>query len=117
VLPTSASIEKGADPFHNPTYPRRVHLDERAGLEQDLRACDRRLDSAVQKLNVLASHTQKSLFVRLFHQMQGARDQVAEAVRRLPLEVGGLYHEDHERLKQANAAMDRIWRRWEKAGG
>jgi hypothetical protein len=65
---------------------------------------------------VLASHAQKPLFGRLYSQMQGARDQVAEAVRRLPMEVGGLYHEDHERLEQAKAAIERTWRRWEKAG-
>ena len=42
--------------------------------------------------------------MRLYHQMQGARDQVAEAVRRLPLEVGGLYHEDHERFTERDGS-------------
>jgi len=49
--------------------------------------------------------------------MLGARDQVAESVRRIPLETGGLYHEDKERFEQALAAFDRVLQRWVKAGG
>ncbi len=49
----------------------------------------------------------------MFHQLQGARDQVAEGVRRLPLEAGELYHEDKERFEQAVAAFDRVWPKWE----
>jgi hypothetical protein len=119
-LETSAGPAAGspqADPNRNPTYPQRIHLDERGQLEQALRSCDQRLGSALQKLNVLANHSEKPRLVRLYHQMQGARDQVAEAVRRLPLEVGGLYHEDRERFQNALDAMDRIGRRWDKAGG
>jgi hypothetical protein len=109
-------LARAADPDHNPTYPRRIHFHERAKLEEALQTCDQRLNSALQKLSVVANHAQEPLFVRLYHQMQGARDQVAEAVRRLPLEVGGLYREDHERFEQAMAALERTWRRWEKAG-
>jgi hypothetical protein len=110
-------LPRTADPDLNPTYPKRVHFVERGQLEEALRSCDRRLSAAFQKLKVLANHAQAPQFVRLYHQMQGARDQVAESVRRLPLEVGGLYHEDHERFGQAVAAMERTWQRWEKAGG
>jgi hypothetical protein len=112
-----AAGSRQADPNRSPTYPQRVHLDERGQLEEALRSCDQRLGSALQKLNVLANHADKPRLARLYHQMQGARDQVAEAVRRLPLEVGGLYHEDRERFQNAMDAMDRIGRRWEKAGG
>jgi hypothetical protein len=112
----SSPVARTVDPYQNPSYPTRVHLNERAALDDVLRACDQRLNAAFQKLSVLASHAQKPLFGRLYSQMQGARDQVAEAVRRLPMEVGGLYHEDHERLEQAKAAIERTWRRWEKAG-
>jgi hypothetical protein len=101
-----------ADAYHNPTYPQRIHLLERNQLEEALRSCDQRLNSALQKLNVLTNHAEKPRFVRLYHQMQGARDQVAEAVRRLPLEAGGLYQEDHERFHNAMEAMERIGRRW-----
>jgi hypothetical protein len=117
VSSSSLSLESAADlptadPNHSPTYPQRVHLHERGQLEEALRSCDQRLGAALQKLNVLANHAEKPRFVRLYQQMQGARDQVAEAVRRLPLEAGGLYHEDLERFQNAMEAMERIERRW-----
>jgi hypothetical protein len=111
-----ASGSGNADPYRSPTYPQRVHLLERGQLEEALRSCDQRLGAAFQKLSVLANHAEKPRFVRLYHQMQGARDQVAEAVRRLPLETGGLYHEDHERFQQGVEALERTWSRWETAG-
>jgi hypothetical protein len=112
---TSLATTTGPEPYRNPTYPQRIHFGERGQLEEALRSCERRLDSARQKLKVLANRADQSRFVRLYHQMQGACDQVGEAVRRLPLEVGGLYHEDHERFEQAVEAMERTWRRWESA--
>jgi hypothetical protein len=114
---TPATAARPVDSYRNPSYPQRVHLQDRARLEQALRTCDERLSSALQKLNALANHAQKDGFVRLFHQLQGARDQVAEAARRMPLEVGSLYHEDEERFKQAMDAVDRISRVWDKSGG
>jgi exonuclease VII large subunit len=102
-----------APAYHNPSYPPRTHYSERSQLEEALRACDQRLKSARQRLNVLANHAENPRFVRLFHQLQGACDQVAEAVRRLPLETGGLYHEDHERFHNAMEAAERTWQRWE----
>ena len=110
-----AAGSRQADPNHSPTYPQRVHLDERGQLEEALRSCDQRLNAAFQKLNVLANHAEKPRFVRLYHQMQGARDQVAEAVRRLPLEAGGLYGEDYERFHNAMEAIERTWQRWESS--
>jgi hypothetical protein len=115
--PAAATPTDAIDPNRNPTYPARVHINERAKLDDAMRDCDQRLSSALQKLKVLANHPQQALFVRLYQQMQGARDQAAEAVRRLPLEVGGLYHEDHERFEQAIQAIARLYRQWEKAGG
>ena len=55
--------------------------------------------------------------VRLYHQLLGVRDQIAEVARRMPLETGELYDEDAERLRQATAALERTWRRWEKVAG
>jgi hypothetical protein len=115
--PEATTLARSADPFHNPTYPKRVHLLERAQLEDALRDCDQRLSAAFQKLNVLSNHAQRPAFTRLYHQMQGARDQVAEAVRRLPLETGGLYHEDHERFAQAMAAIERLSLKWTVVSG
>jgi hypothetical protein len=115
TAPTAGSLP--SNPYHNPSYPERTHLLDGTQLEIALRSCNERINSALQKLNALASHAQKPLFVCLFHQMQGARDQAAEAVRRIPLEAGDLYHEDQERFQQAMEALDRVWQRWEKAGG
>jgi hypothetical protein len=114
---TPGTVAHPVDSYHNPSYPQRVHLHERARLDEALQKCDERLNSALQKLNVLANHAQKEVLVRLFHQLQGARDQVAEAARRMPLEVGGLYHEDEERFNQAMDAIERIGGAWDKAGG
>ena len=105
-----------ADAYHNPSYPKRTHLHDRARLEEALRTADDRVNSAFQKLSALANDPRKADFVRLFHQMQGARDQIADAVRRMPLETGSLYHEDDERFQQAVEALDRTWQRWQVAG-
>jgi hypothetical protein len=112
---TSLATTEEPSPYRNPSYPPRVHFSERKQLEEALRSCDQRLESARQKLNVLANHADKPRFVRLYHQLQGARDQVAAAVRRLPLEVGGLYGEDHERFHNAMEASEQTWRRWESS--
>jgi hypothetical protein len=55
--------------------------------------------------------------VRLYHQLLGARDQIAECARRMPLETGELYQEDKERFAQATGALERVWQRWEKSIG
>jgi hypothetical protein len=109
--------KRPADPYRNPTYPSRTHFDERAGLEEALRAADDRVSSAFQKLSALANDPRKASFVRLFHQMQGARDQIADAVGRMPLEEGSLYREDQERLEQAREALERTWSRWQSLAG
>jgi hypothetical protein len=95
----------------------RDHFHESAELQKALASCEERLRAARQKLSSLGSHPNRAIFTRLYHQMLGARDQIAESTRRLPLEAGVLYHEDKERFKQAMAACDRVWQRWEKAGG
>jgi CBS-domain-containing membrane protein len=114
---TPGTVDRPEDAYRNPSYPQHIHFADRARLDEALRSCDERLNSALQKLNVLSNHAQKDTFVRLFHQLQGARDQVAEAARRIPLEVGGLYREDEERFKQAMDAIERIRHEWDKAGG
>jgi len=68
-------------------------------------------------LNSVLNHPKQAIFVRLYLQMLGARDQLAESARRMPLETGDLYHEDKERFEQARAALDRLGRSWDKAGG
>ena len=103
-------------PFKSPTYPPRVHFRERAELEQQLRSVDERIQAARRKLDVTGNHPDRPALERLYFQMLGARDQIAEAVRRLPLETGALYDEDHERYEEAVAAFERVYRRWEAAG-
>jgi exonuclease VII small subunit len=111
-IPAAAPPPTG--PFKNPTYPQRVHIHERAHWQGVLKACEERIAAARKKLDVLAVNaSQRPAFERLFAQMLGARDQVADAARRLPGETGALYDEDRERLEQAVAALDRVLRQWD----
>ncbi len=113
----SGDGSRTVDPFHNPSYPARTHFHERQELEESLRAADERASAARRKLSALANQPQQTALVRLYHQMMGARDQIADSVRRIPLEAAGLYAEDKERYVQAVAALERTWRKWQAAGG
>lgn len=100
-------------PLKNPSYPARVHVNERARLRDVVRSCGERLDAARKKLDVVpAGSPQRAAFERLYAQMLGACDQVADCARRIPGETGGLYEEDHHRLEEALAALDRVEARW-----
>ena len=114
VPPESAPDTRPGDPSHakSPSYPQRVHLDERSSLEATLASWDSRIAGARKKLDVVRSPADRPRFERLYAQMLGSRDQIAEAVRRLPMEVGGLYKEDKHRLDEAVAALERIFKRW-----
>jgi hypothetical protein len=102
-----------ANPLKNPSYPQRVHIHERAHWQGVLKTSQDRVATARQELNALANSPARATFERLFVQMLGACDQVAEAARRLPGETGDLYDEDHHRLEEAVAALDRVWKQWE----
>lgn len=104
---------RNRNPLRNPSYPQRTHLLERPHWQGVLQKCEERLAQARQKMNVLGNSPSRAAFERLFAQMLGARDQVAEAVRRLPLETGDLYEEDKHRVEQAVAALDRVFQRWD----
>lgn len=104
------------DPFHNPSYPKRTHFAERTKLAETLNRVDERMGQAAKKLAVLARDPRLVDFSRLYHQMMGARDQIAECARRIPREAGELYHEDHERLDQAVQAFERVVRQFESKG-
>ena len=103
-----------ADPLKNPSYPQRVHAHERAHWEGVLKSCEDRVASARQKLNVLGGSARRPVFERLFAQLLGARDQVADAARRLPGETGDLYDEDKHRLEEAVAAIERVLKQWDE---
>jgi hypothetical protein len=104
------------DPFHNPTYPARTHFHDREKLQSVLRDAEERLSTTRQKLGTMDSHPRRAEFVRLYHQLMGARDQIADCARRIPLEAADLYNEDQERYHNAVAAFERIWNKWEAAG-
>ncbi|HZW31379.1 MAG TPA: hypothetical protein VFF52_11765 [Isosphaeraceae bacterium] len=71
---------------------------------------------AEKSLSDLGINPRRAGIERIYHQLLGARDQVAEAVRRLPLETGSLYEEDKERFEEGVQAFERAWRRWEAGG-
>lgn len=108
-----APLTQPSGPYNSPTYPRKVHAHERKHWQGVVAACEERLAEARKKLEALADDPRRARFERLHAQMLGARDQVAEAARRLPGEVGTLYAEDRERLEQAVAAMNRVVGQWE----
>jgi hypothetical protein len=123
VTSPSSEIEKrtgavatpgGKEPFRNPSYPVRDHFSERAKLEDALRIATERVEAARGKLEAGGGAARTAEAVRLYHQLLGAHDQIAECARRMPLETGGLYVEDQERFTQATAALDRTWHRWEQ---
>jgi hypothetical protein len=102
-----------ADPKKNPSYPQRVHLLEKPHWQSVLQTVESRIAVARQKLNVLGNDSKRPAFERIYAQMLGARDQVADAVKRLPQETGGLYEEDHHRVEEAVAALDRLFQKWD----
>jgi exonuclease VII small subunit len=110
-----ASKPQAVDPRKNPSYPQRVHVHERAHWQGVLAQCEERIALARQKLEDLVNGNtpDRAVFERYFVQMLGARDQVADAARRLPMETGGLYEEDKHRLEEAVAALDRVLQKWD----
>jgi hypothetical protein len=121
-VPDVETKSKSASPvpiesYRNPSYPKCDHYSDRPRLEQALQLCEERLASVAGRLRDSANKPERAPLVRIYHQMLGIRDQVAECVRRMPLETGDLYTEDHERFEQASAALERVWRRWQTLGG
>ena len=110
---TAPSSPPACDPFRNPSYPQRIHFAERPQLEETLRSWEQKISNVTGKLTALGNHPGRATLERLFHQMQGAGDQMAEAVRRMPLETGALYEEDRERFEVAVAALGRLFESWD----
>jgi hypothetical protein len=109
---TAALSPPAADPVSNPSYPQRTHFGERPQLEETLSSWEQKINNLAGKLTALANHPGRATYERLFHQMQGARDQMAEAVGRMPLETGALYEQDRERFEAAAAALGRLFQSW-----
>lgn len=106
------TAERSLDPHKSPSYPNRVHLHERPQLDAQLKSCNERLAQARQELEARMQGPGREAALRLFSQLVGARDQLADAVRRLPMEVGKMYDEDRLRLVDALAAFDRVLDAW-----
>ena len=102
-----------ADPKQNPSYPQRVHLSEKPHWQSVLQKVEDALVVARQKLNVLGNDAKRPAFEKIYAQMLGSRDQIAQAVKRLPLETGHLYEEDHHRVDNAVEALDRLFQKWD----
>ncbi len=104
-----------ADPKKNPSYPQRVHLSEKPHWLGVLQSVETRVAEAQAKLAALGNVGNREVFEKLHAQLLGARDQVAAAVKRLPLETGHLYEEDHHRVDDGVAALDRLFQKWDEA--
>jgi hypothetical protein len=111
--PQVAVGPSSTNPYKSPTYPPRVHFGERQDLEVALQSCEAKLATVSQKLTVLGKNARRLEYERAYFQLLGARDQVAECVRRMPLETAALYHEDKERLDEALKAFGRVFKKWD----
>jgi hypothetical protein len=106
------STPKRTEPFRNPSYPQRVHFHEQAQLEETVRSWDAKIEELGSSLPQPGSNQDQEARHRIYHQMLGARDQLAQAARRMPLETAGLYDEDHELFRLAEAALGRLVQQW-----
>ena len=104
VLPVSEPIvaPTNVDPLRNPSYPQRVHIRERAQWATILSDWDAKIATARARGGTGAESAKRSA------QMSGARDQIADAAKRLPMEVGEMYAEDRHKLEEAVAALERL---------
>jgi hypothetical protein len=103
---------RSADAHSSATYPQRVHIHERSQWQALLKKWDERVASAGQTLTTLSPGDDRTARQLLYLQMTGARDQIADAVRRLPMEVGSMYEDDHLRLEEGVAALERLFQHW-----
>lgn len=110
---SNTSAPASPNPFKNPSYPPRVHFGDKARLEERLNACEQHIATFRAKLTTLGDHPSRPAHERLFHQLLGTRDQIAECALRMPRETGALYDEDRERLVAAEAALVRILKQWD----
>src|SRR5262245_56953098 len=100
--------ESPANPLQSPSYPQRVHIREKAKWRAVLGEWEREISGAKSLLDGMAAGPGRSEFERLYAQMLGARDQIADAAARMPMEVGAMYEEDHHRLEEAVSALNRL---------
>ena len=109
---TSSTRTQVQNPKKNPSYPGREHLHEKAEWQAVLARAEAQIAPFLTRLSVVANNPNRATYERLYAQMLGARDQIADAVRRLPGETGDLYEEDKHRVEEAVIALDRLAQRW-----
>lgn len=103
---------KPVDPRKSPSYPQRVHIQERSHWKGVLQHWEDRIVHARKELQAMDVGPRRAFFERKYVQMLGARDQIATAAERLPMEVGDLYEEDRHLLENGVAALERLFRDW-----
>ncbi len=103
---------KPVDFRKSPTYPQRVHIQERGHWKGVLQHWEERIAGARKELTTMQAGPKQAYFERKYAQMLGARDQIAAAAARLPMEVGDLYEEDRHLLENGVAALERLFREW-----
>lgn len=99
------------NPLRSPSYPQRTHIRERPQWLALLQSWDERIASARSSAKKTGDDADK-----LFAQMSGARDQMRDAVNRMPMEVGDMYSEDKHKLEEAGAALERLLVRGKEHG-
>ncbi len=109
--PNSVPESSTSNPMRNPSYPQRVHIRERAQWQAVLKTWDDRIAEAIASAKGSAEANGK-----LIAQMAGARDQIGEAVKRLPMEVSEMYEEDKHRLENAVESLERLFARGKQEG-
>ncbi len=109
---TASTRQSVPDPKKNPSYPGRQHLHEKAHWQSILGNAEAQIAPFSQRLSMIGNDPKRPVYERLHAQMCGARDQIADAIRRLPGETGDLYEEDKHRVEEAIVALDRLAQRW-----
>lgn len=110
---TAASAPAQAIP-KNPSYPKRTHTAEGPKWAAVLQEWDAKIAALLNEVPAGKSLGELGEKGRVLSQMVGARDQIRDAARRLPREVSHMYHEDHDRLDQAVAALGRLFDKYGK---
>lgn len=102
-----------SNPFKSPSYPQRVHARERPRWAGVLKTWEDRISEAKLKFDRIAPGPKRAPYERLYFQMLGARDQIADAAARLPMEVDSMYEEDKHKLEEGVAALERLFLKWD----
>lgn len=106
--PASSSGAVAAIP-KSPTYPKRNHTTEGPKWLEILSTWDAKIEALLKQIPAGTSLGEMGEKGRVLSQMVGARDQIRDAAKRLPQQVTHMYHEDHERLEFAVAALERLF--------